>query len=1293
MLRKASAKRKAEALSQRESVQPQRPPGAALQQSTLSFGASPGLRARPENQPEPNAERNVVWHFCDPKGRRLDTGVDAPKPAIARTPARTGAPALAPVSGREKAEKQVASLLGLMKRGKQKKRREEATPARSVVQVRNAPSLYSRALLHSHSHGSLCPAARSQEDNSLLECLHQPPKPSGLGASGSGPSDAAGPSGSSGGLLHRADDDDGTNELLDDMLQLAEKTEPSDAPAATSPGGNFFAETPVVGEAPGAAAAATSMLIDDPVEEPTQKSSAPQLEAAPPSVMPAANAPVTPAAPPAVPGTPAAVQPPPDLIESPLASSAVSASTGGCRNVARQPPSVTSGVVLQTWSDPGATRLRLRLDDNGDGAAADEAGARPPPRELRVSLQDEWRFTPVRAGDRLNLVGELPAQDEAAGVGAGAAAPPHEVVLSQEAGLLLVLRPETTITGTALASAVNCQRRAVLQRQRKNFDLGYELSLGTMKHELVEQMLQAWQRDGREPEWGRAIDEAVARHLPSILALGRSDREPRDELRKLVPTLQRWAADFLPRPAAAGAPPPAALPARHNASYHARAFEAAGVPVGEQRLARVLATEQQLCSLTYGLKGTVDAVLSTEVHAAGPAAPPTHAVPMPLELKTGRRTQSNQTDHMAQVLVYTLLLGERHECRVPSGLLYYTQLGDAESRGMFPVDAEPQMVASLMQQRNTLVAGTSPHASDEGRMPPLLHDSRMCGGCRELQHCALTHLALEEGDELSGGVDELFGRQTAHLSAAHVEYYRHWVRLIGLEERSGDKQRSEMLCLGAAERDALGRCWADMRLLSIGEQPPTAPGGKAQWPHTFGRTGAGGGGRALTEAQINVSDLVAISVQPSAAGARQARWSVATGVVQSVTPSEVVVLLERGLSESGIHPAHGGNGNGGGGGGARATPRLRIDKEELSTGFATCRNNVLLLLAPQAAEPPPPTELHAMTRDAAAAEVGQCSRLLRLVVDLAAPRFGCGRTAAAALPAEEAAHLARLNAEQRSTVERCLGAEDYTLILGMPGTGKTTVIAHAVRALHALGKSVLLSAYTHSALDNIVCKLKQMGVPLLRLGAPHRVHASLREDTLDAISARASGTAALHDELSRRPVVATTALALNHAPLWRRTFDVCIVDEAGQITEPVCLGPLRLARRFVLVGDHYQLPPLVREARAEQLGLGVSLFKRLSEAHPRAVCRLRQQYRMAADIMAVTNELVYGGQLRCGCESVASATLRLPHPERLPRPAQACCTSATSTSSSQSRRAAEAPARASRRRHERARRRSAQEPP
>jgi DNA replication ATP-dependent helicase Dna2 len=80
--------------------------------------------------------------------------------------------------------------------------------------------------------------------------------------------------------------------------------------------------------------------------------------------------------------------------------------------------------------------------------------------------------------------------------------------------------------------------------------------------------------------------------------------------------------------------------------------------------------------------------------------------------------------------------------------------------------------------------------------------------------------------------------------------------------------------------------------------------------------------------------------------------------------------------------------------------------------------------------------------------------------------------------------------------------------------------------------------------------------------------------------------------------VGCTCLGARHALLAGRCFDVCIIDEAGQITLPAVLGSLMLARSFCLVGDHYQLPPLVQSAQATAQGLACSLFRRLCEAHP-----------------------------------------------------------------------------------------------
>ena len=69
--------------------------------------------------------------------------------------------------------------------------------------------------------------------------------------------------------------------------------------------------------------------------------------------------------------------------------------------------------------------------------------------------------------------------------------------------------------------------------------------------------------------------------------------------------------------------------------------------------------------------------------------------------------------------------------------------------------------------------------------------------------------------------------------------------------------------------------------------------------------------------------------------------------------------------------------------------------------------------------------------------------------------------------------------------------------------------------------------------------------------------------------------------LSLQTLVGVTCHSVDHALLQDRPFDYCIMDEASQIPLPLSLAPLRLASRFILVGDHYQLPPLVKSQVAK----------------------------------------------------------------------------------------------------------------
>ena len=71
----------------------------------------------------------------------------------------------------------------------------------------------------------------------------------------------------------------------------------------------------------------------------------------------------------------------------------------------------------------------------------------------------------------------------------------------------------------------------------------------------------------------------------------------------------------------------------------------------------------------------------------------------------------------------------------------------------------------------------------------------------------------------------------------------------------------------------------------------------------------------------------------------------------------------------------------------------------------------------------------------------------------------------------------------------------------------------------------------------------------------------------------------------------------------------------------------------------------VRSREAKRGGLDVSLFKRLSEAHPEAVVDLTEQYRMNEDIMLLSNRLIYRDRLKCGSRAVAKQSLLIPHPK------------------------------------------------
>ncbi|RVW22630.1 DNA replication ATP-dependent helicase/nuclease DNA2 [Vitis vinifera] len=137
---------------------------------------------------------------------------------------------------------------------------------------------------------------------------------------------------------------------------------------------------------------------------------------------------------------------------------------------------------------------------------------------------------------------------------------------------------------------------------------------------------------------------------------------------------------------------------------------------------------------------------------------------------------------------------------------------------------------------------------------------------------------------------------------------------------------------------------------------------------------------------------------------------------------------------------------------------FRINKDEIVTSFAVMRFNLIQLF------------LQSM----------QGSHLRKMIVDLEVPRFDGGCIFSQDPAISYIRSEKSLNNDQRQAILKILTAKDYALILGMPGTGKTSTMVHAVKALLMRGASILLTSYTNSAVDNLLIKLKaQMNATFL----------------------------------------------------------------------------------------------------------------------------------------------------------------------------------------------------------------------
>ncbi|KAI7740314.1 hypothetical protein M8C21_005294 [Ambrosia artemisiifolia] len=514
--------------------------------------------------------------------------------------------------------------------------------------------------------------------------------------------------------------------------------------------------------------------------------------------------------------------------------------------------------------------------------------------------------------------------------------------------------------------------------------------------------------------------------------------------------------------------------------------------VKKVKVSEVIDIEEMAWAPKFGLKGVIDA--SMHVKVASKANQTTDYI-MPLEFKTGKATNGQAAiEHSAQVMLYTLLMSERYKKNIDYGLLYYLHTDQTQGIAVRRSD-----LVGLIMRRNELASDLL-KASTMQQLPPMLQVPNTCKGCRHLKACTVYHKA--HGGSIEGsGLGDVYSSLVNHLTTAHCNFLKKWERLIDLEANELEVVRKEMWGSRSTNGSHSSTCLSSI-VLDTSDQVPRnnfIQGNRFVYRFMRQDLNPSSSGKDL-ECSLKTGDYVILSTDPG-------RLVVGRGVIMDMTRINVTVSFSKRLRLPGSSPSkiiH-----------DLCQEVWRIDKDEFTASFAMMRFNLIQMFL----------------------QDDRSSHLRSMIVDLNAPRYDGGCIFSQDPAVSYIWSEKTLNDDQRKAILKILTAKDYTLILGMPGTGKTSTMVHAVKALLMRGASILLTSYTNSAVDNLLIKLK------------------------------------------------------------------------SQSTE------------------------------ARENGMGVSLFCRLSEAHPQAISALQSQYRMSAPIMELSNALIYGNRLRCGSPDVANAKL------------------------------------------------------
>ena len=956
-----------------------------------------------------------------------------------------------------------------------------------------------------------------------------------------------------------------------------------------------------------------------------------------------------------------------------------------------------------------------------------------------ITLCGEWYYSPVQPGDVIHvcsLTGRYQTDVTALPIILHTYPPPG----SDIDDLILVLHPDMLMTPSVISETSSCNRRAVLKSKIGSNGLSSKAAfVGTMRHALFEACMKTAEFD--EGFAQPVIKKLIREKAEALIGCNLSEAEMEVEVLNMLPMIQQFAKEYTTLRKDVMILDPIGKPVGGNGLHPDIRLLAKGVHSVEESVVStelglkgaidaVLETETMVIGRKHNNFSSNNAICDPNT-----AASPQQSL-MCFELKTGHN-QNAQAGHMAQLSLYTFMLQSRYGSRVRldgnlligsqsktglqkgtaaasvGGVLLYLNHQSQQINHVAPHLGE---IKTLMSQRNVVASGLKKASTPRGitlsyaegtredddqhtaaKSPPIpaatlpeLANPHSCKRCFSNRECMLYAASGSATDVNSH--QEILSQFTGHLKEEDLAYFNKWERLIDIEADSSNSTASAAWLVDSRLRerdngesisglimDAHASYAVDHSRALICFRRNVEEYSQSSLDNLNFTPGS----QVIVSTDGTLFDDFAGTTHPT----RKFRHHkhITKGYIDRVEDDRVFVSATcdeldqmKVLTDRYI-----GNQQYTNGAMVLSEPLLfRLDKNKNSVGTGTLRWNLINFLTcdykPETAKEF--TELDRIKQL-------RLSRLRDIVIRLKTPEFvdnlrsslfnGIDRQVSGCNLLVLKDEFSQLNNDQQEAVRMAISCRDYTLIQGLPGTGKTSTLAFLARLFMAQGRRVLVTAYTHSAVDNIMSKLIEEGMgsldpksgtsDLVRIGKGSSCHESVKSilhselareldkilENRDAnIPDQQPSVVSLKGVIAGARIVGITALSLPRSPLLQNEiFDVVIIDEAGQMNEPATLGAISCADKFILVGDHKQLPPLVNSAIAENGGYGVSVLKRLADSHPNAIAQLTMQYRMNEAICQISSEATYGGLLKCGNDNVKLQLLQLPaYPTLLPTP-------------------------------------------